>query len=107
MKKHPSKLELRSEIDRQVADYLEHGGNVEHIDRGISGHPYSDSPINPTGTLFDQPRAERTLVPEVVAALESRRRPAKPAAKKPRHQAAKKVAIYDDFGEVVRWVWRD
>ena len=50
---------------------------------------------------------ERPLVPEVVAALESRRRPAKPIAKKPPQQVAKKVPIYDDFGEVVRWVWRD
>jgi hypothetical protein len=107
MKKHPSKLELRSAIDRQVAEYLEQGGNVEHIDRGISGHQHSDGPINPTGTLFNQPREERTLVPEVVAALESRRRPAKPASNKPQHQQAKKVPIYDDFGEVVRWVWRD
>jgi hypothetical protein len=107
MKKQPSKLELRSEIDRQVADYLDHGGNVDHIDRGISAHQHSDGAINPTGTLFNQPREERTLVPEVVAALESRRRPAKPIDKKPRQPVAKKVPIYDDFGEVVRWVWRD
>ena len=107
MKKRPTKVELRSEIDQQVADYLEQGGNVEHVDRGTSAIQYRDGPIKPTTVLFDQPRAERTLLPDVVAALESRRKPVKPATKRPRQQQAKKVPVYDDFGEVVRWVWRD
>lgn len=107
MKKHPTKVELRSEIDQQVADYLEQGGDVEHVDRGTSAVQYRDGPIKSTTVLFDQPRAERTLLPDVVAALEARRRPVKPATKKPRQQPAKKVPVYDDFGEVVRWVWQD
>ena len=107
MKKRPTKVELRSEIDQQVADYLEQGGNVEHVDRGTSAVQYRDGPIKPTTVLFDQPRAERTLLPDVVAALESRRKPVKPETKKRRRQQAEKVPVYDDFGEVIRWVWRD
>lgn len=104
--KIPSKPQLRSEIEQQIADYLEGGGSVDHIDRGISGHDPSEGPIKPPATLFGEPRAQRTLVPEVVAQLEARRRPVKtPAKKKP--GPARKVPIYDDFGDVVRWVWQD
>jgi hypothetical protein len=107
MKKQVSKGELRSEIDKQVAEYLDQGGQVEHIDRGISGREPGDDYIKPTGTLFSQPPAPRTLVPEVVAALESRRRPAKPPARRSPRPQARKVPVYDDFGEVVRWVWQE
>ena len=109
MKKQPSKLDLRNEIERQVADYLEQGGAVERVDRGISGHDSSEGPVKPRGSLFNEPRSERTLVPEVVAALEARRRPARPAARKApsRTKEAKKIPVYDDFGEIVRWVWSD
>lgn len=107
MKKFPSKVDQRSEIERQVADYLDQGGAVERVDRGISGHDNSEGPIKPQGTLFNEPKSQRTPLPQVVAALESRRRPARPAPRKRGRTPAKKIPIYDDFGEVVRWVWQD
>lgn len=109
MKKQPSKLDLRNEIEQQVADYLQQGGEVDQVDRGISGRDSTEGPIKPQGSLFNEPRSERTLVPEVVAALEARRRPARPAPRKRanRSKEAKKIPVYDDFGEIVRWVWSD
>lgn len=108
MKKRPSKVELRSEIEQQMAEYINRGGAVEQIDRGLSGRDTADGPIKPPSTLFGEPRNERTLLPDVVATLEARRRPVKPAAdKRSSVQASRKVPIYDDFGEIIRWVWRD
>ena len=105
MKKIPSKREIRKQIEQQMRDYLEEGGEVVEIERGTSGY-HQGTPGSST-TLFNEPRAERTPLGDVVNELESRRRPARaPAVKRP---AAKprKVPVYDDFGEIVRWVWRE
>jgi SutA RNAP-binding domain len=108
VKKIITKTEIRSEINQQITDYLEQGGAVHEIKRGISGRENPTGPLKPDSTAFSQPKAERTYVPEVIAALEKRKsenlgstkKTAKPKAKKP-----KKRMIYDDFGEPLRWEW--
>ena len=92
------------ELDKQIADFLENGGKIANIERGTSGRESAQGPIKPDNNAFQQPRTERTYIPEVVAAIEERRK-TKPAPVKPKNRRPKKKMIYDDFGEPLRWEW--
>ncbi len=103
MKKTPNKQEIRRQIASQVDDYLAQGGSIQQIPRGISGHNNRPGEQRPINQLFDQPRQQRTPIPEVLAALDERKQKKTekkaPASKKPR---LKEKIIYDDFGEPLR-----
>ena len=105
MKKLISKAEVRTEINSQVDDFLDRGGEVANIPQGISGR---DEKTSVTRSLFDKPREARTYVPEVIAAIESRK-PSAPVSeiRRPVTTVRRKKVIYDDFGEAVREVWID
>lgn len=105
MKKPITKKQIRGEIDQQIAEFLERGGNVNEIQRGISGRDNPDGALKPNSTAFHEPKTERTYVPEVIAALDERRnkKPEPPQKNRPRRQ--RKEIIYDDFGEPLRWKW--
>ena len=110
MKKPVSKEELRAEMERETERFLTRGGNVENVPRGKSGKDPSDAPLFLSKRLFLEPRAERTLVPEVVAAIEERRKALlkrTPQRKRSRLPKNKRKTIYDDFGEPLRRVWVD
>lgn len=105
VKKPPNKKDVRKDLEKQVEEYLREGGEIKSVDRGISGyernkpwsHPFQAAPA-------EEPKKERTPVPEVVAAIEARRHKAPP---KPKRHRPRKKWIYDDFGEPVRWVWEE
>jgi len=105
LQKPPTKAELRAELQAAVESYLEHGGEIHEVARGISGREDHRLLIKP---LFDTPKTPRTNVSELIANIESRRH-AKPrrstryiARKKPRQKI-----LYDDFGEPIRKIWVD
>ena len=77
---------------------------VAEVARGISGRDQAQGPVGRFHAFTPRPKEERTYVPEVVAAIEARRRKPKekPAGKRPRFV---RKAVYDDFGEPVRWEW--
>jgi hypothetical protein len=107
MKKTPSKADIRRQLEQQVGEYVDQGGEVKHIQRGISGRSDTSTPLG-ASTAFSEPRRERTPVHDVVATLEARRRPAaKTRASQAPAGQPQKVAIYDEFGEIIRWVWAD
>lgn len=106
MKKPTSKAHIRTEINDQVANFLNKGGHIAEIERGTSGRELSDGPLQNNTSTFQQPRAERTYVPEVIAALEERRKP-KATVKTKKVKKPKKEIIYDDFGEPLRWQWKE
>lgn len=107
MKPEQDKEHLRNQIEEQIRAYLEHGGAVKSVAPGVSGRDAAEPP--PTGfrSFTPRPREERTYVPEVVAAIESRRRKPKPPVKGSRRGKPDLVkrAVYDDFGEPLRWEW--
>ncbi|MAT93238.1 MAG: hypothetical protein CME59_11625 [Halioglobus sp.] len=111
MKKSVSKADLRDELQQETERFLQRGGEVEEIPQGISGKDPGDPPLFLNRRLFIEPRATRTLVPEVVAAIEARReqrgkrKPSRKGSRQPR-QPRRKI-IYDDFGEPLRKVWID
>lgn len=109
MKKLPTKADIRDEMQKQIDDFLQRGGEVKNIAPGISGRHPGDGPLRGNNTVFEPRAEERTFVPEVVAALEERSKQLRnptPAPKK-NHSKPKKVPVYDDFGEILRWEWRD
>lgn len=107
MNKPPSKQQIRSEIERQMDDYLARGGEVVHVERGVSARFGADGPLPAAPRLFQEPRAERTPLNDVVARLEARRRPTPRPAPAQRSRKPRRKPLYDDFGEIIRWVWEE
>ena len=105
MKKLLTKAELRAQLEQEMKAYLDHGGAIRSVDQGVSGREIGAPFRSTTQELFVEPRAERTQIPEVIAALDARRRPPrKPVATSRRRR---QITIYDDFGEPLRRVWSD
>jgi hypothetical protein len=101
MKPTKTRRELHAELQAQIDAFIQEGGNVNEVARGLSGRPYAQAPLL---SLFEGQSAEdRTPIPEVVAAIEARRKPQAPHKHfKPR---PKKKVILDDFGQPLRWEW--
>ena len=107
MKKPESKADIRDALLAETERFLKQGGNVETIERGISGKDPQDAPLFLNRRLFLEPRSKRTLVPEVVAAIEARRKEkfVRKPSRKGRLAKSQRKVVYDDFGEPRRRVW--
>ena len=106
MKKIISKTDIRNDMEKQIADFLEKGGEILKIEQGMSGRENPNDPLKSDHSTFQQPRQSRTYVPEVVAAIDARRNKMPEKPKTPIRKPRKKI-IYDDFGEPLREVWVD
>ena len=95
---------VRAEINAQIEEYLTHGGAVANIDKGVSGRldPKQALPSHP----FSQPKTPRTAVNEVISSIEARKKPQQ-VNKPPRRTKPQKEMLLDDFGEPLRWQWKD
>lgn len=103
MKHVPTKADVRDEIEQQIEEFLNRGGQVKTVRPGTSG--LADGEPHPS-MAFDRPKQERTPVPEVVAAIDARRASkTKPKHKPKAQKAPRKKVIYDDFGEPLRVIW--
>jgi hypothetical protein len=110
VKKPVSKADLRADLERATEAFLEEGGQVKAIPQGISGTEPGAPPPYFARRLFVEPKASRTLVPEVVAAIEERRKALLKRTPKPRRKRVprpRRKIIYDDFGEPLRRIWTD
>lgn len=105
MKPPVSKADLRRELDRQMRTFLNKGGEVHEIPRGVSGRDPADGPLPPTPLIAGEGREDRTYLVDVIAGIEARRKPVAPATQRPRRP--RKKLIYDDFGEPLRWMWEE
>lgn len=105
-----TKAEIRAHLEKETTQFLDEGGRVDEIPRGLSGREDGQSMMPPSRSLFIEPSIERTPIPEVVAAIESRRRSMLKRAAPPKRKRLTKrrrKTIYDDFGEPLRRVWVD
>ena len=105
-----SKAEIRAHLEKEMHVFEREGGSVTVVPQGMSGKDPLDNSPPDTRRLFLEPATKRTHLPEVIAAIEARRkerlnRRAKPKPR-PRLRRRKKM-IYDDFGEPLRRVWVD
>ncbi len=110
VKKLPDKADLRADLDRETQRFLQEGGEVKSVPPGVSGKDPLAPPLYLTRRLFAEPRTERTLVPEVVAAIEERRKALQkrqPTSKANARPRPRRKILYDDFGEPLRQIWVD
>lgn len=108
MKKPVSKAQLREQLQRETERFLKRGGSVQDIPPGVSGKNPEDPPLFLNRRLFIEPREPRTQIPEVLAALDARRKVRQtrsPTRKRSRLPQPRRKIIYDDFGEPLRKVW--
>ncbi len=109
MKIPVSKAEIRHELVRETERFLLQGGSVDEIPAGTSGKDPGDPPLFLNRRLFVEPRSPRTLIPEVVAAIDARR--LEKIRRKPQHKSRlprpRRKIIYDDFGEPLRRIWQE
>tara|TARA_R110001599_G_scaffold353231_1_gene590991 strand:+ start:68681 stop:69040 length:360 start_codon:yes stop_codon:yes gene_type:complete len=110
LKKPVSKADERARLLREMEGFLNGGGEVESVPTGVSGKDPGDPPLFLNRRLFLEPPLPRTPIPEVVAAIEARRRlkprrgPVRSTSRLPK---PRRKTIYDDFGEPLRKVWVD
>ncbi len=109
VKKLPTKSDLRAELEAQTRKFLNKGGEVDRVPRGLSGKDPAQAPTYLAKRLFTEPKTSRTHVPEVVAAIEARKQNLRKRAAPKRRGLARprRKTIYDDFGEPLRKVWVD
>jgi len=99
-----SKAQKRALLEQEMENYLAKGGAVEEVEQGISGRENPMQALLPV--LFNEKTLKRTDARAELKKVDARKHPNKrpPTIKaKPR----KKIPVYDDFGEILRWVWSD
>lgn len=109
VKKLPTKADIRADLERKMNQFEKRGGEVNEIPTGLSGRDALDN-SPPSRRLFLEPTVTRTQVPEVIAAIEARRKEKtkpKPINKPRKQNTRRRKTIYDDFGEPLRTVWVD
>lgn len=96
-----------------MQDFLQHGGQVNEVPRGISGRENPKSAL-PDNSFAPSSRAQapaedllplNNVIKEIEARRKSRNKPQSTKKASPPRQ--KKKIIYDDFGEPLRYTWVD
>ncbi|NVK43099.1 MAG: hypothetical protein HWE39_17780 [Oceanospirillaceae bacterium] len=106
MIKRPSKSEQHRELERLTAEYLNKGGKITQVEQGETG--LVNGAFGKQMFTLSEPKQSRTAVPEVLAAIDARRKAKSARAEAgTRRRRPKKQVIYDDFGEPLRVVWVD
>ncbi len=102
-----SKRHQRNELDSQIEDYLDQGGEVNEVARGVSGRIDMTQALPHVFEKKETPET-RTSVNEVIDTLDERRKPkSHENTKNQQKRTPKKVIIYDDFGQPLRWENRE
>ena len=102
MNKRPTKREIRQQMDNEVDQYLNKGGEVREFQRGESG--LVNGKLNDRSSGFEQRKQKRTPLIDELKAMIERKKPAGSAMPVKSSRPKKKI-IYDDFGEPIREVW--
>jgi hypothetical protein len=98
----PSKADRRAELDKEVENFLSKGGTVSNVEQGVSGRENPMKALVPV--LFSEKSGARTDARTALQSMDSRKQQ-KNQAKTTKRPTKKPV--YDDFGELLRWVWTD
>lgn len=96
-----TRRQMHKELEAQTNEFLTQGGQVNEVPRGLSGRLDANAPLI---SIFDgNGQEDRTPLPDVVAAIEARKKPQLPP--KPKKLRPRKKIILDDFGQPLRWEW--
>lgn len=106
MKKRPSKRDVRNQLDQEILDFLQKGGEVQEMPHGASG--LVDGRYGQALT-FEGGSEQRTSVGDALKNIDERKEQgrSKQAARTEGPKKPRKKVIYDDFGEPVRVIWEE
>lgn len=102
MNTHPTKAEKRAQLNAEIEQFLAKGGKVDSVPQGVSGRENPEKALLPA--LFTEKAQSRTDARNVLKSIDQRKG-SKAQSKK--HKRPTKKPVYDDFGELLRWVWVD
>ena len=97
-----TKKEIRQEMEQEVWQFLNDGGEIKSIQSGVSGRDTNQN-LNQHIPFSQGEKQTRTLLNETVKAIDERKMKKKPSNQE-KKQPKKKI-IYDDFGEPIREIW--
>lgn len=103
MKHITTKAEKRASLSAEIEQFFANGGKVDEVQQGVSGRDNPEQALLPV--LFGEKAMKRTDARPALKAIDERKK--KSCEKKPSIKKSKKVPVYDDFGEILRWVWED
>lgn len=102
MNKRLTKREVHQQMQQEISQFLDKGGEVHEFERGESA--LINGKLDDRSSGFGQGRKKRTPLNDELKAVDERKKPpAAPVVQKVR-RPHKKI-IYDDFGEPIREVW--
>jgi len=105
--KPPTKQEIRDKMNREINRFLNKGGTVNDIPSGVSGRETVNGVPKSDTVLFNDPKApKREYLTEVIHTVEERKKPEQKTKAKPPSGEPKRVPVYDDFGEIIRYDWQ-
>lgn len=102
MNTRPSKADRRAELNDEIDKFLSKGGKVDSVEQGVSGRENPTKALLPV--LFNEKSGSRTDARDALKDMDSRK--SQKSQAKPLKRPKKKP-VYDDFGELLRWVWVD
>ena len=105
MRQLTTKAQKREALDKEMEKYLAKGGEVLHVEQGQSGLENPTQAMLPV--LFNEKVGTRTDARSVLKKMDARNKKPKKPVHTPRPKQKKKIPVYDDFGEVLRWVWAE
>ena len=103
MRNITTKAQKRAALDKEMEKYLSKGGEVQEVEQGKSGLENPTQAFLPA--LFNEKIATRTDARSALNQIDARKKKPKKPVHQPKRQ--KKIPVYDDFGEVLRWVWAE
>ena len=93
---------IHQQMQQEISQFFEQGGEVHEFERGESA--LINGKLDDRSSGFGQGRKKRTPLNDELKAVDERKKsPAPPVVQKVR-RPYKKI-IYDDFGEPIREVW--
>lgn len=109
MERKKTRAEFRAELAKDLERFVEDGGKVRDVDRGVSGRFDTSKSLSAKAPF--EPKKERTSIDDVVKELDERKQQQKGQKKSERsarrRSGPRKKLLKDDFGEPIRWVWED
>jgi len=105
--KKPSKHSLRGKLSNDIDQFLDRGGAITEVPKGLTGIEAKNGVPGAIPELFTSPaKGKQQYLVDVVKTLEARKQIKKTPSKPKKTTKPIKVPVYDDFGEIIRYEWK-
>lgn len=104
VKEIKTKRTIRQELEEEINRFLNTGGKIEHVEKGVSGKEIGVNLNQSTMTFEGNGQQTRTPLTDEIKALEARKNKKSVQPATPTNKPRKRI-IYDDFGEPLREIW--